>query len=700
MAKIGFDKKLIAGSAGIILITVLIMAIVNFYQSQSSFLSKGQTSIQNVSDVLLKAVELKYNLQKEKLESEIGALITEAQAGGSIMIVDVDPAEIDIYDFYSKTKKTRTEVPKMVFGLEFVTDDYIIVDKVSKGSSSDIAVYQMFDNKLLKVSSSLQDENAAKAGADDEEDAENSNRIIGEYFSSSTDVYKDIVQQKSVIILTRIGKDLAMQLLQPIKHSQNGSVIGAYSVASKILTQDLVSLIDKVNVSGSGYSFVNNPAGDILIHPNSDYLSLNVSAFENGKALLKETSAAVKYGHDNKTFYSYVNYFAPWELYFTVAVSEGELMAGVSRQIMTSSAASGFLALIVGMLIIMFMNRQLMKSMRGMAKLAQEVAQGNFKYKFSYEAKDAIKDTVDAMNEMVEGLAQMIKELNAGVHTLSSASGELNLISDKMSEGAEITVSKVNTVASAAEEMSVNMDSVAAAMEQASTNVEIVATGTNDMSANIEKVSQNSINTKKITNRAVEQAQQTSERVKKLGRAAEEINNVTDTINSISSQTNLLALNATIEAARAGEAGKGFAVVANEIKELAGQTARATEDIAENIQTIQDQISGAVHEIQEISEIINQIDNFVNEAASAIELQSATTTEIAENINQVSAGIREVNINVSQSSDVSAQVAKEISDVLAGSQEINGFSTTVKEKAKILTDVMRQLDAMTGKFKV
>lgn len=698
MAKIGFDKKLIAGSAGIILITVFIMAIVNFYQSQSSFLSKGQISIQNVSDVLLKAVELKYNLQKEKLESEIGALITEAQAGGNIMIVNVDPAEIEIYDFYSKTKKTKAEVPKMVFGLEFVTDDYIIVDKVSKGSSSDIAIYQMFDNKLLKVSSSLQAEGSAKAGADEE--AENSNRIIGEYFSSNTDVYKDIVQQKTAVILTRIGKDLAMQILQPIKHSQDGSVIGAYSVASKILTQDLEQLIDKVNISGSGYSFVNNPAGDILIHPNSDYLSLNVSAFENGKELLKEKSASVEYGHDNKTFYSYVNYFAPWELYFTVAVSEGELMAGVSRQIMTSSAASGFLALIVGMLIIMFMNRQLMKSMRGMAKLAQEVAQGNFKYKFSYEAKDAIKDTVDAMNEMVEGLAKMIKDLNAGVHTLSSASGELNLISDKMSEGAEITVSKVNTVASAAEEMSVNMDSVAAAMEQASTNVEIVATGTNDMSANIEKVSQNSINTKQITNKAVEQAQQTSERVKKLGRAAEEINNVTDTINSISSQTNLLALNATIEAARAGEAGKGFAVVANEIKELAGQTARATEDIAENIQTIQDQISGAVHEIQEISEIINQIDNFVNEAASAIELQSATTNEIAENINQVSAGIREVNINVSQSSEVSAQVAKEISDVLAGSQEINGFSIIVKEKAKILTDVMRQLDAMTGKFKV
>jgi methyl-accepting chemotaxis protein len=176
-----------------------------------------------------------------------------------------------------------------------------------------------------------------------------------------------------------------------------------------------------------------------------------------------------------------------------------------------------------------------------------------------------------------------------------------------MTEGSELTVSKVNTVASAAEEMSVNMDSVAAAMEQASTNVEIVANGTTDMSRNIEKVAQNSNDTREITNKAVGKALQTSKRVSELGRAAEAINKVTDTINGISSQTNLLALNATIEAARAGEAGKGFAVVANEIKELAGQTARATQDIAKNIEEIQGQIGGAVTEIQDITQIINQI---------------------------------------------------------------------------------------------
>ena len=685
MSNIGFDKKLYIGSIGIIVLTILIIAIVNFYQSKNSFLLKGETSIQNVSDVLLETVQLKYNLQKEKIESDMGALIAESQSAGNIMVVDARTIDMDIYDINSG-KKEKLTLPKIIFGLEFVTGQFTTVDKVGKFSTSDIAVYQLHDEKLIKVSSSLKNEDES--------------RPIGEYYSSDTEVYKAVMALQDTLILTKTGADISMKLIKPFKESLEDKVAGAFAVTSKILTADLVELTQKVNVGGQGYSFINNTDGKILVHPDKGFISMNVSEFKNGKSMLTKKSGAAVYDHKDKTYYAYVNYFKEWELYFTVAVSEKELMTGVTRQIITSGLISGALALIVGLLIIFFMNKQLMKNMRGMATLAKEVAQGNFKYSFSYEANDAIKETVDSMNQMVKGLAQLIEELNSGVHTLSEASGQLNQMSDKMSTSSETTVSKVNTVASAAEEMSVNMDSVAAAMEQASTNVEIVATGTNDMSASIEKVSKNSNHTREITNKAVEQAQATSSRVAELGRAAEEINKVTDTINSISSQTNLLALNATIEAARAGEAGKGFAVVANEIKELAGQTAGATEDIAKNIQEIQDQISGSVKEIQEISEIINQIDGFVNDAATAIESQSATTTEIAENINQVSLGIQEVNVNINQSSDVSSQVAEEISSVLSASEEINGFSSTVKEKAKTLNTVMQQLQGMTQKFKI
>ena len=685
MGNIGFGKKLYISSLGIILLTILIIAIVNFYQTKKSFLSKGKAGIQNVSDVLLKTIEMQYNFQKNKLDSDLGMLMTESESAGNIMLVKARTTEMDVFDINS-SEKTHLTLPKLIFGLEFVTGEYGIVDKVGKFSTSQIAIYQIFDEKMIKVSTSLKHQDET--------------RLLGEYFSPSSNEYKSMMAETPYLFLSGQGREKTLQILSSFREKLEDTIIGAYSIRSKILTKDLEGLVKKINVSGHGYSFICDPDGEILVHPDNAYSKLNISGFKGGEEIIKTKAGFVSYEYGDNLYYGYVNYFKPWDLYFTVAVSEAELMAGINRQILTSAGLSGIIALVLGVLIIGLMNRQLMNNMNGMATLAKEVAKGNFKHTFTYTAKDAIHDTVDSMNEMTGELAHMIRELNFGVDTLSTASGELNQISDQMSKGAQTSVTKVNTVAAAAEEMSVNMDSVATAMEQASTNVEIVANGTSQMSESIEKVAQNSNHTREITSRAVEKARQTSERVKQLGKAAEEINKVTETINNISSQTNLLALNATIEAARAGEAGKGFAVVATEIKALAGQTAGATQDIAKNINEIQDQINGAVTEIQEISTIVHEINNFVNEAAAAIEIQSTTTNEIAENIGQVSQGIQEVNENVSQSSAVSSQVATEIADVLSTSRQISELSSDVKERAVTLNSVMIQLKAMTEKFQI
>ncbi|WP_022666862.1 methyl-accepting chemotaxis protein [Desulfospira joergensenii] len=685
MGKVGFGKKLYISSIGIILLTIIIIAAVNFYQTKTTFLAKGKAGIQSVSDVLLKTVEIQHNLQKNKLDSDLGMLFTESSSSGKASVVQSQEVDMEIFDFKTKDK-SKVTIPKLIFGLSFVTGEYELVDKVGKFSDSEIMFFQLFEEKLIKVSTNVKNQDET--------------RPIGGFYSSDTKQYKSIVAEKPISFLSGSGRDKTLYGLSPFRDELEDVMAGAFGISRKILTQNLEGMVKKVNVNGNGYSFICDGDGKILTHPDPAYAKLNVKDFKGGKNILTTKTGFISYEHENQTYYGFVNYFKPWDMYFTVAVSEAELMSGINKQILTSSGLSGIIALAIGILIIGIMNRQLMKNMNGMATLAKEVAKGNFKHSFTYEAKDAIHDTVDSMNEMVEGLADMIRNLNSGVDTLSSASGELNHISEQMSTGAETSVSKVNTVASAAEEMSVNMDSVAAAMEEASTNVETVAEGTNQMKKNLEQVAQNSNDTREITSAAVEQAGQTSERVQQLGKAAEEINKVTDTITNISSQINLLALNATIEAARAGEAGKGFAVVATEIKDLASQTAGATEDITRNIQEIQAQIGGAVTEIQNISGIIDKINSFVNESAEAIEAQSSTTSEIAVNINQVSQGIQEVNENVAQSSSVSSQVATEISDVLEASQQINEFSSQVKEKAETLAQVMNQLRAMTEKFQI
>ncbi len=681
---IGFDKKLLIGSLGVILLTILIIAAVNFIQSRKVYLSKGKTSIENVSNVLLKSLELKYNLQKQKLDSEIGLLMAEVEKERNVMVIDRF-VDMDIFEKTSE-KKIAAKVPQLMFGLKFATGSSETVDNVAKFTDSNVMVYQFYDNKLIHVSASHKNQDGKQE--------------IGEYYSNKTNVYKTVFSGNDQLLLTRIGDDLLMQFFKPFVENMDDKIVGAFSIASKVLTSDLEVLVKSVNVSGKGYSFICDPQGVILTHPDKAFLKVNVRDFENGSQILKTKKGLVTYRHNNENYYAYANYFKAWDLFFVTAVSKSDLMAGINKQIVFSSMISGAMALVIGFLVISIMNRQLMVSMNGMAQMAKEVAKGNFNYSFSYRANDAIRDTVGAMTDMVEGLALMIKNLNEGVQTLSLSSGELNTISTQMSHGARTSVTKLNTVAAASEEMSVNMNSVATAMEQASTNVDVVATGANGMKISLEQVVENSNKTMAVTKTAVDQAQKSSSRMDQLFLSAEQINKVTETINNISSRINLLALNANIEAARAGEAGKGFAVVAEEIKTLANQTAQATKEIEININAIQEQTRSAVDEIREIGDIIGQIDEFVNDVAVAIDLQSATTREISDNISQISLGIQDVNENVNQSSLVSKDVAMKISDVLLESQQVDKFSSEVRGKAAILNGIMLQFEALTERFKV
>jgi hemerythrin-like metal-binding protein len=175
---------------------------------------------------------------------------------------------------------------------------------------------------------------------------------------------------------------------------------------------------------------------------------------------------------------------------------------------------------------------------------------------------------------------------------------------------------------------------------------------------------------------------------------------VTETITEISEQTNLLALNATIEAARAGEAGKGFAVVANEIKELARQTAQATQDIKDKVKGIQDSTTGTSLEIVEISKVIHHVNDIVTSIASSVDEQARATAEIAGNVSQASIGIQEVNVNVAQCSLVAGEIAKDISHVSQISGEFKNGSRHVSDSAGELSSFASQIKTMVGSFRL
>ncbi len=229
-------------------------------------------------------------------------------------------------------------------------------------------------------------------------------------------------------------------------------------------------------------------------------------------------------------------------------------------------------------------------------------------------------------------MAEVMKGVTTIAASLSGASSTLAALSEQMSSSAEETAAQANAVASASKEVSANVQTVAA--------------GTEEMTASIREIARSASDAARVAREAVSLASSTNTTVMKLGESSTEIGNVIKVITSIAQQTKLLALNATIEAARAGEAGKGFAVVANEVKELAKETAKATEDISMKIEAIQGDTRSAVIAIGRISDTINQINDIQNTIASAVEEQTATTNEMSRNVAEGAAGTNEISKNV------------------------------------------------------
>ncbi|WP_321492001.1 methyl-accepting chemotaxis protein [uncultured Desulfobacter sp.] len=331
---------------------------------------------------------------------------------------------------------------------------------------------------------------------------------------------------------------------------------------------------------------------------------------------------------------------------------------------------------------------------------ADVLAKGDLSHEIDIQCKDETGKLARAMNTMIKNLQGMMVDINQGIQTLSGSSEQLNEASHTMSVDSSEASELARFVAEAAQQMSDGMASVRASIEETAGNVSSVSAAAEEMTATINEIVKNTEESRTVTQTAVTQAGQASEKVGQLGSAALEIGKVTETITDISEQTNLLALNATIEAARAGEAGKGFAVVANEIKVLANQTAEATTEIRRKIEHMQDSTQETTASIEQIIQVINAVNQSVSAIVEAVEQQSQATAEIAQNVSQASFGISEVKENVGQCSTAADDVAKNISRVSLASSEISNRSINVKYTAEELSGLAARLNELMAKFKL
>jgi methyl-accepting chemotaxis protein len=366
-----------------------------------------------------------------------------------------------------------------------------------------------------------------------------------------------------------------------------------------------------------------------------------------------------------------------------MAVSNEELLKKNSEEM--SAANSSMLwtmwgtvlaALAFGGFIAVYLSRKISTAASSALVQAEAIAAGDLTGKeVKVTSTDELGDLITAMNKMQGSLVKMIVAVAENAQQVANASEEFSAVSQQITTNSEETTAQANVVSNAT--------------DQVNRNLQTVATGAEEMSSTIADIAKNATESARISGEAVKTAETTNATVSKLGVSSAEIGQVIKVITSIAQQTNLLALNATIEAARAGEAGKGFAVVANEVKELAKQTAKATEDISQKIAAIQSDTKGAVDAIATIGAVINQISDISSTIATAVEEQSATTNEMSRNVTEAAKGSTEITQNIAGVSQAAQGTSSSAHESMKAAQQLAQMSTQLRglvEQFKIADD--------------